>query len=225
MSVIKIKARPDQLRSNARKTHCPRGHAYDEENTYIHPVRGYRVCRACGREKAQGMHQASAESKLLAVTRPRKKKRSRNARLSNRQVHALHEIHRRYGISVKELARQGWKQWGYATAGSAERCLREAFRLEGLSVIPWHKIAPGSCTRCGCKLEQRTRGCYACSHRHRYRKLVGLPFVEAPTTCAACGCHRDLRTRGCGTCRTRHWLRRNAKHPQREAGGERAEAA
>jgi HNH endonuclease len=28
-------------------THCPRGHPYDEENTYRH--RGYRFCRACNR--------------------------------------------------------------------------------------------------------------------------------------------------------------------------------
>lgn len=31
--------------SNARKTHCPAGHAFDETNTYTH--RGQRHCRAC----------------------------------------------------------------------------------------------------------------------------------------------------------------------------------
>lgn len=30
------------------KTHCPHGHAYDEENTYIN-ARGFRFCRACRR--------------------------------------------------------------------------------------------------------------------------------------------------------------------------------
>jgi len=34
---------------NKRKTHCTRGHAYDEENTYIRP-NGRRRCRACDRE-------------------------------------------------------------------------------------------------------------------------------------------------------------------------------
>jgi len=34
---------------NARKTHCPAGHIYDEENTYV-TGRGYRNCRACHRE-------------------------------------------------------------------------------------------------------------------------------------------------------------------------------
>jgi hypothetical protein len=30
---------------NAAKTHCSRGHAYDEQNTYL--WRGHRHCRAC----------------------------------------------------------------------------------------------------------------------------------------------------------------------------------
>lgn len=31
---------------SARKTHCPRGHAYSEENTYL-DSRGFRNCRKC----------------------------------------------------------------------------------------------------------------------------------------------------------------------------------
>ena len=38
---------------NAAVTHCPQGHAYDETNTYLHPMRGQRNCRACRREKMQ----------------------------------------------------------------------------------------------------------------------------------------------------------------------------
>lgn len=34
---------------NARKTHCIHGHEFTDENTYIDP-RGWRACRACGRE-------------------------------------------------------------------------------------------------------------------------------------------------------------------------------
>lgn len=34
---------------NARKTHCPQGHPYDEVNTYIR--QGHRYCRECGRER------------------------------------------------------------------------------------------------------------------------------------------------------------------------------
>jgi hypothetical protein len=36
--------------ANRAKTHCPRNHPYDEENTYIQPDGG-RYCRACGRER------------------------------------------------------------------------------------------------------------------------------------------------------------------------------
>lgn len=32
------------------KTHCPRGHAYDEANTYINP-KGHRLCRACAQQR------------------------------------------------------------------------------------------------------------------------------------------------------------------------------
>jgi len=36
--------------TNARKTHCPRGHEYNAENTYTDP-RGGRHCRICDRAK------------------------------------------------------------------------------------------------------------------------------------------------------------------------------
>ena len=41
-----------QAAIQAARTHCPRGHAYDQENTYIAPS-GKRACRAC-RRKADG---------------------------------------------------------------------------------------------------------------------------------------------------------------------------
>jgi len=33
----------------SEKTHCPRGHLYDVENTYYGPRRGERRCRECAR--------------------------------------------------------------------------------------------------------------------------------------------------------------------------------
>ena len=36
---------------NARKTHCPQGHPYDEANTLVY--NGGRYCRACGAERAR----------------------------------------------------------------------------------------------------------------------------------------------------------------------------
>lgn len=37
---------------NARKTHCPQQHPYDEANTWISSS-GWRYCRACNRDKAR----------------------------------------------------------------------------------------------------------------------------------------------------------------------------
>jgi len=36
------------VRFQTSKTHCPQGHPYDEQNTYIYPT-GARGCRACNR--------------------------------------------------------------------------------------------------------------------------------------------------------------------------------
>lgn len=44
---------------NARKTHCPQGHAYDEANTYW--MGTYRYCRACNR-----VHVANRKARKLA---------------------------------------------------------------------------------------------------------------------------------------------------------------
>jgi hypothetical protein len=36
--------------ANRAKTHCAQGHPFNEENTYINPVSGWRACRTCRRE-------------------------------------------------------------------------------------------------------------------------------------------------------------------------------
>ena len=35
------------------KTHCPQGHPYTSENTYIHPKRGVRECLTCRKATSQ----------------------------------------------------------------------------------------------------------------------------------------------------------------------------
>lgn len=42
-----------QRHGNVVKTHCPKGHPYDSENTYVTPSTGGRKCRAC---RAAYMH-------------------------------------------------------------------------------------------------------------------------------------------------------------------------
>lgn len=36
-------------RAFQKVTACPQGHPYDDQNTYTHPTKGYRKCRACDR--------------------------------------------------------------------------------------------------------------------------------------------------------------------------------
>jgi hypothetical protein len=50
---------------NARKTHCPRDHPYDEANTRISAT-GSRHCRACHREDAAATRAAESDEKKAA---------------------------------------------------------------------------------------------------------------------------------------------------------------
>lgn len=45
--------------ANARKTHCKRGHAFDDENTYV-MANGGRYCRACARERYAARQRAGS---------------------------------------------------------------------------------------------------------------------------------------------------------------------
>jgi hypothetical protein len=40
---------------NMKKTHCPQGHPYSDENTYRPPT-GHRKCRECGRRQHRAWH-------------------------------------------------------------------------------------------------------------------------------------------------------------------------
>ncbi|MEU8682932.1 HNH endonuclease signature motif containing protein [Streptomyces sp. NPDC048611] len=48
--------------ANRLKTHCPHGHPYSAENTYIHPKNNGRICRACARERSRKNHQRKRNS-------------------------------------------------------------------------------------------------------------------------------------------------------------------
>lgn len=51
--------------NNARKTHCPQGHSYDDENTLR--SKGKRVCRTCKRERDERYRQARKERRGLIL--------------------------------------------------------------------------------------------------------------------------------------------------------------
>lgn len=50
------------------KTHCPRGHPYDERNTYV-DKRGCRNCRACRREAAQAADRSAYQRDYYSRTK------------------------------------------------------------------------------------------------------------------------------------------------------------
>lgn len=53
---------------NARKTHCKRGHPFDEENTRVE-ADGSRECRTCKNEKRRVPRPECADENLLAAAR------------------------------------------------------------------------------------------------------------------------------------------------------------
>ena len=46
------------------RTHCPAGHAYSTDNTYVNPKTGNRQCRACGAQRSR----ATFRERLYGMT-------------------------------------------------------------------------------------------------------------------------------------------------------------
>lgn len=46
---------------HAALTHCPAGHPYDDENTYVYPGRPHRACRTCRRENGRKWREANPD--------------------------------------------------------------------------------------------------------------------------------------------------------------------
>lgn len=83
---------------NARKTHCPLGHAYDEENTY-RKSNGGRECRACRR-----LRRPPPKGRAPRKPWERQRKRRSDATVSSEQIgEALKR--RAQGESVRSIAR------------------------------------------------------------------------------------------------------------------------
>lgn len=63
----------------ASKTHCPSGHPYDTENTYVYPNGRHRACRVC---RANNMRSWTAKNPERARELARETHRRRRARLN-----------------------------------------------------------------------------------------------------------------------------------------------
>jgi hypothetical protein len=81
----------------ATKTHCPQGHPYDEENTYVYinkkTGRRSRHCRTCLRDRRRA-YVAKDENREKERLRDIQRRRSREG--INRDLH----LKRKYGISL-----------------------------------------------------------------------------------------------------------------------------
>jgi hypothetical protein len=83
---------------------------------YEAPLDAYRPAR---------LEHISAKVRLPGE-RGRIKRHSRAALLTRDQVYAVHKLHIDGGMSMREIARQGYEQWGYA---SAKSCLNSVCDL------------------------------------------------------------------------------------------------
>jgi hypothetical protein len=50
------------MHANASKTHCPQGHPYTPENTYVYPGKPHRMCRTCRVNYSRQYHQKRMQS-------------------------------------------------------------------------------------------------------------------------------------------------------------------
>lgn len=128
--------------------------------------------------------------------------------LAPAKVAAAHKLYAA-GMSMEELGRRLWQQYGYASPDSCRFGLRRAFVFLGYPVRTKSEarqllFKDQPCPGCGCAREKRTPRCPSCRHRHSKRRLAGLSYVSG-LNCKGCGCDYHDRTRSCGTCAQRHW--------------------
>lgn len=56
------------MAQNSRKTHCPQGHPYDDENTML--LNGRRHCRECGRARNRAWYARQKGTRDTDASRP-----------------------------------------------------------------------------------------------------------------------------------------------------------
>jgi hypothetical protein len=70
---------------HVRKTHCPAGHEYTPENTYMHP-RGLRICRECKRQRDATYGRAYYQANKEKYKRTPEQNERRNALRREREA-------------------------------------------------------------------------------------------------------------------------------------------
>lgn len=59
-----------------------------------------------------------------------------NAKLSEQQLRAIHRLHIDGGLSLREICRRGWEEWGFASESAAVNSVSSRLRSMGLRLRP-----------------------------------------------------------------------------------------
>lgn len=107
---------------NSRKTHCSKGHPYDDENTYVNPNTGRRSCRACVKaatlawraenpDKHRAYQRESSRARYANDPgfRERRQEATREAQRKRRLDPAVREREKEYKRQLREDARK-WRE-------------------------------------------------------------------------------------------------------------------
>lgn len=62
---------------NAQKTHCPKGHEYNQENTFYYKINARRDCKICMKERGRKQYEINRD-KILAQTKARRNAKKRS---------------------------------------------------------------------------------------------------------------------------------------------------
>lgn len=130
-----------------RKTHCPSGHAYDQENTRL-SSQGYPICRACKREEP-GRHEYNRLYRLRNAEVLRAKDEVKRAKPETKRRAYTAQL-RKYG-----LTREQFDAMLVAQCGRCDMC-DEQFR-DGCGPVVDHdhattRVRALLCTGCNCHL-------------------------------------------------------------------------
>lgn len=124
----------------------------------------------------------SAKVRLPGETR-RIKRLSRAALLTRDQIFAVHKLHTTGGLSMREISRRGWQQWGYSSSHSCLNSLCELLDSYGLDRRDRVAAAVAASTTHG-RGARANRAAYKRWHRATFgpwpsdAKPAALPLVE-----------------------------------------------
>lgn len=132
------------------------------EYAYAGPLIRRRLCPVCSARGPAAHHRPE----LGPLPRGGGKPKGKWAKLSEERLEALHRLHVVYGVSVRELARRGWRQWGYANANACASALTELLRDRGFEVRNQRAATAAANRARSTRLEGEDKNAY----RRRWRK-------------------------------------------------------